>query len=318
MRTGDQTSFRLWDDDDEDITHNNPEKRMNIDLTFEHLSARAVQYNARASVEDFDACMVEYAALAQRAKAQTPGIYDLRYGMSAAERLDLFPASAQPAPLLIFIHGGYWHSQRKEEACSMAAAFARRGVAVATLEYTLAPEATLAEIVHEVRSAVAWLYHHGAPFGIDPARIFVSGSSAGGHLCGMLIADGWQQRYRLPPDAIKGALALSGLYDLRPLCDIYINDWLHLTPEQAQTLSPLFLLPAKDHAPQILLDVGQRETQGFKNQTQAYYDACLAHGLDVQLLADRHCNHFTLVNELADAESAMFRQVMAMIDATQR
>lgn len=81
--------------------------------------------------------------------------------MSAAERLDLFPACTQPAPLLIFIHGGYWHSQRKEEACSMAAAFARRGVAVATLEYTLAPEATLAEIVHEVRSAVARLYHHG-------------------------------------------------------------------------------------------------------------------------------------------------------------
>ncbi len=172
---------------------------MSIDLTFEDLSARAVQYNARASVEDFDACMAEYAALAQRAKAQTPGIYDLRYGMSAAERLDLFPACTQPAPLLIFIHGGYWHSQRKEEACSMAATFARRGVAVATLEYTLAPEATLAEIVHEVRSAVAWLYHHGAPFGIDPARIFVSGSSAGGHLCGMLIADGWQPRYRLPP-----------------------------------------------------------------------------------------------------------------------
>ena len=238
MRTGDQTSFRLWDDD-EGITHNNPEV-MSIDLTFEDLSARAVQYNARASVEDFDACMAEYAALAQRARAQTPGIYDLRYGMSAAERLDLFPACTQPAPLLIFIHGGYWHSQRKEEACSMAAAFARRGVAVATLEYTLAPEATLAEIVHEVRSAVAWLYHHGAPFGIDPARIFVSGSSAGGHLCGMLIADGWQSRYRLPPDAIKGALALSGLYDLRPLCDVYINDWLHLTLEQAQTLSPLF------------------------------------------------------------------------------
>ena len=70
---------------------------MSIDLTFEDLSARAVQYNARASVEDFDACMAEYAALAQRARAQTPGIYDLRYGMSAAERLDLFPACTQPA-----------------------------------------------------------------------------------------------------------------------------------------------------------------------------------------------------------------------------
>ncbi len=291
---------------------------MKIDLMFDDTAARAMQYNARASVEDFDACMAEYAALAKRAKAQTPGIYDLRYGMSAAERLDLFPASAQPAPLLIFIHGGYWHSQRKEEACSMAAAFAQRGVAVATLEYTLAPEATLAEIVHEVRSAVAWLYHHGAPFGIDPARIFVSGSSAGGHLCGMLIADGWQERYRLPPNAIKGALALSGLYDLRPLCDTYINDWLHLTPEQAQSLSPLFMLPQKQHASQILLDVGAKETQGFKNQTQAYYAACVERGLNVQLLNDSHSNHFTLVNELANPDSAMFKQVMAMIGSTQR
>lgn len=93
---------------------------MNIDLNFESLNTRAVQYNARASVENFDACMTEYAALAQQAKQQTPGIYDLRYGMANAERIDVFPASVQPVPLMIFIHGGYWHSLRKEEACSMA------------------------------------------------------------------------------------------------------------------------------------------------------------------------------------------------------
>jgi len=291
---------------------------MKIDLMFDNAATRAVQYNARASVEDFDACMTEYATLAQQAKEQTPGIYDLHYGMGAAERLDLFPAIGQPAPLLVFIHGGYWHSQRKEEACSMAAAFARRGVAVATLEYTLAPEATLAEIVREVRSAIAWLYHHGGQYGIDPERIYVSGSSAGGHLSGMLIADDWQQRYQLPANVIKGALALSGLYDLRPLCDTYINGWLHLTPEQAQSLSPLFMLPQKRHAPQILLDVGAKETQGFKNQTQAYYAACVERGLNVQLLNDSHSNHFTLVNELANPDSAMFKQVMAMIGSTQR
>lgn len=291
---------------------------MKTDLMFENAATRAVQYNARASVEDFDACMTEYAMLAQQAKAQTPGIYDLHYGMGAAERLDLFPSIGQPAPLLVFIHGGYWHSQRKEEACSMAATFARSGVAVATLEYTLAPEATLAEIVREVRSAIAWLYHHGAQFGVDPERIYVSGSSAGGHLSGMLIADDWQQRYQLPVDVIKGALALSGLYDLRPLCDTYINDWLFLTPDQAQGLSPLFMLPQKQHAPQILLDVGAKETQGFKNQTQAYYVACLEQGLSVQLLNDSHSNHFTLVNALANPDSPMFKQVMAMIRSTQR
>ncbi|HDS5481588.1 TPA: alpha/beta hydrolase [Serratia liquefaciens] len=287
---------------------------MKIDLLFDDLSMRAVQYNARASVEDFDAFMAQYEQLAAQAKAQTPGIYDIHYGMGVAERLDLFPAARQPSPLLVFIHGGYWHSQRKEEACSMAANFTQHGVAVATLEYTLQPEATLAEIVREVRSAIAWLYHHAGQYGIDPERIFVSGSSAGGHLCGMLIADDWQHLYQVPVNVIKGALALSGLYDIRPLCDIYINDWMRLSPEQALTLSPLFMLPEKAHAPQILLDVGAKETQGFRNQTLAYFAACREKGLNVALLEDRHNNHFTLVNELANPDSILFQRVMAMIE----
>ncbi|EPC4485880.1 alpha/beta hydrolase [Serratia liquefaciens] len=286
---------------------------MKIDLLFDDLSMRAVQYNARASVEDFDACMAQYEQLAAQAKAQTPGIYDIHYGMGVAERLDLFPAARQPSPLLVFIHGGYWHSQRKEEACSMAATFTQHGVAVATLEYTLQPEATLAEIVREVRSAIAWLYHHAGQYGIDPERIFVSGSSAGGHLCGMLIADDWQHRYQVPVNVIKGVLALSGLYDIRPLCDIYINDWMRLSPEQAATLSPLFMLPEKADALQILLDVGAKETQGFRNQTLAYFAACREKGLNVALLEDRHNNHFTLVNELATPNSILFQRVMAMI-----
>lgn len=286
---------------------------MKIDLLFDDLSMRAVQYNARASVEDFDACMAQYEQLAAQAKAQTPGIYDIHYGMGVAERLDLFPAARQPSPLLVFIHGGYWHSQRKEEACSMAANFTQHGVAAATLEYTLQPEATLAEIVREVRSAIAWLYHHAGQYGIDPERIFVSGSSAGGHLCGMLIADDWQHLYQVPVNVIKGALALSGLYDIRPLCDIYINDWMRLTPEQAATFSPLFMLPEKADAPQILLDVGAKETQGFRNQTLAYFAACREKGLNVALLEDRHNNHFTLVNELANPNSILFQRVMAMI-----
>lgn len=107
--------------------------------------------------------------------------------------------------------------------------------------YTLAPVATVAEIVHEVRSAVAWLYFHGEPFGIYPARIFIIGSSAGAHLCSSLVSEGWHNRYRLPEDAIKGVLAMSGIYDFRLLCDIFSNEWLYLSLEQAKSVSPIFL-----------------------------------------------------------------------------
>src|SRR5690606_13816244 len=177
-----------------------------IDLFFPTIAEREVQYNARESVPDFDACVRRYAESSARVRARRPGVLDLRYGMGQDERLDLFlPAASQaPAPLFVFIHGGYWRAQRKEDAPVMAEAFNAAGAAVATLEYTLVPEATLGEVVREVRSAVAWLYRNVAAYGVDPERIYVSGSSAGGHLAGMLAAPKWQARYGVPDDVIKG------------------------------------------------------------------------------------------------------------------
>lgn len=286
---------------------------MTIDLMFNSRKEREIQYNARSSVTDFNALMDEYAVLAKTARSQVAGIYDLYYGMGAAERLDIFPAIKQPSPLLIFIHGGYWRALSKEDSCSMAATFTSKGVAVACIEYTLAPEATLAEIVREVRSAVAWLYNNGSQYGIDTNRIYVSGSSAGGHLASMLVSDSWQHLYQVPIDVIKGALILSGLFDLRPLCDIHVNEWLGLTSEQSYKLSPLFKTPRPEHAPQILLSVGAKETLGFKNQTEAYYKACRDKGLNVSLLNDEESNHFNIVNKLADPKSDMFNTVLNMI-----
>ena len=190
------------------------------------------------------------------------------------------------------------------------------GAAVATLEYTLVPEATLGEVVREVRSAVAWLYQNVAAYGVDPERIYVSGSSAGGHLAGMLAAPGWPARYGVPDDIIKGTLALSGLFDLRPLCDILPNTWLRLTPEQAAHQSPIFNLP--ERAGPMLLAVGGLETQGFKNQTSAFEAAWNAAGLASTRIPTPHCNHFDLVNELEDPDSALTRATLAMMGLAAR
>ncbi len=294
-------------------TEGQPMEATAIDLEFGTLQERDKQYNARASVPDFDACVREYTVLSARAREACVGVHDLRYGMGRAERLDLFPVASarRPSPLLIFIHGGYWRAQTKEDSALMAQVFTDAGVAVAVIEYPLLPEATLAEAVREVRSAVAWLHTHAAMYGVDQGRIYASGSSAGGHLTGMLLAPGWQASYGVPDDVIKGALGLSGLYDIQPLCGTSINAWLRLHPEQARLLSPLFCLP--ERAVPLVLAVGGLETDGFKNQTAAYEKAWRVRGWPVTRVETPHCNHFNLLCELAQPGSPLVQATLRMI-----
>lgn len=287
-----------------------------FDLFFSDLQRRGVEYNARASVADFDACVREYAELSAQAKASCAGLYDLEYGPASGERLDLFPVTGphQPAPLFVFIHGGYWRSQTKADAALMAKVFTDAGVAVATLEYTLLPKATLAEVVREMRSAIAWLYRNAASFGVDPSRLYVGGSSAGGHLVGMLLAPGWHDEFSVPDDVLKGAVALSGLFDIRPICDIEANEWVRLVPYQAKALSPLFLIP--NSAPPLILSVGGLETDGFKNQTLAYEAAWKCKGHEVALVDAPDRNHFNLLSDLSRPDRPLTRAILKMIQET--
>ncbi|MCT9189204.1 alpha/beta hydrolase fold domain-containing protein, partial [Acinetobacter baumannii] len=240
--------------------------------------------------------MKEYAQLAQKSKDAITGLYNLQYGLARRETLDIFPAKKQPSPIFIYIHGGYWRAQSKDDACSMAENFVAHGIAVSTIEYSLCPHASLFEIVREVRTAIAWIYQNAKTYGIDPEQIYVGGSSAGGHLVAMLWSDRWQEEFNLPKNVIKGVLGLSGLYNLLPLCDTNINEWLKLSPEQATELSPYENLPLPENAAPLLLSVGELETQGFHNQTNFFYSICKEKDLAVSLIKDEGHNHFDIVN----------------------
>ena len=283
-------------------------------LLFSSLAEREIQYNARDSVADFDACVAQYASLSRQADASRAAIRNLRYGLAAAERLDIFPTTpaVQPAPVFIFVHGGYWRGQTKEDASMLALHLPQAGIAVCNIEYTLLPGSTLPEIVRQVRSAVAWLYRNAAQYGLDTNRFVVGGSSAGGHLAAMLAADGWTQEYGLPADCIKGVLSLSGLYDLRPLCQLQANAWLHLHEDQAWRVSPVCHLP-RPGLPMVLT-VGGLETDGFKAQTSVYEAMCRQHGVQVWRHDMAECNHFNLLVELTKADSPLtiaLRDMMA-------
>ena len=163
---------------------------------------------------------------------------DLRYDEASGQGLDIVPAPGSGLkPAFVFIHGGYWRMLSKDESVYMAPALNARGITLVAPDYSLAPATSLEEIVRQVRTAIVWLYRHGAEHGIDPERLFIGGHSAGGHLTGALVAGGWRQAFGLPENVIKGAMPVSGLFDLEPITRSFVNEWMGLRRAPARTRS---------------------------------------------------------------------------------
>ncbi len=273
------------------------------------------QYDARATVPDIASELQAYREASTPMYQLTPCWRDVAYGSGPDETLDLFPVAGQPnAPLLVFIHGGYWRALHSQDSVFMAQQFTRHGVAVAALNYTLAPHATLAHIVGQCQRAVAWLLKDAAPYGVTPQRAVLSGSSAGAHLAAMLLVPEWQAEHGVAPSALCGGVLLSGLYDLEPVQRCAPNTWLNLSVAQAQALSPLRQLPHPQMP--LYVAVAEHDTDAFKRQSRDYAAACRAQGNPVTWHEAPQRNHFNIVLDWLDAQSALFQATMGLIQKT--
>ena len=253
----------------------------------------ARQYSARGTVPDSDGLIRDYRERS-RPMYELPQHRRLRYGEHGDEILDLFPVPGLPsAPLFVFIHGGYWRSLALEDSVFMARNFTSHGIAVAAINYSLAPAARLDQIVVQCRSCLAWLYQNGASHGIDAGRIVVAGSSAGGHLGAMLAAPGWQAGFGLPESVVQGAVLVSGLFDLLPVRETTPNEWLNLNAPEALALSPIEALPPA--SVRLCIAVAEKDTNEFKRQSSMYAAACKRGGSDVRWLEVADRNHFDVV-----------------------
>jgi arylformamidase len=269
------------------------------------------QYNARAMIPDHAQIFERWKARSQQARSQLPCHLDVAYGASAAERLDVFPAAGKSEALLVFIHGGYWRSLDKSDFSFLAREFNRRGVTVALPNYALCPKAGIEDIVKQNLLAIAWLWHYGARFGVNPGRLYVAGHSAGGHLTAMMLAARWSVYMpELPYNLIKGGLAISGIYDLEPLVQApFVNQDLKLDRALAHRLSPAGIPPATT-AP-LYTAVGGDESDEFKRQ-----NALIAKTWRYAFAGDIPMpgrNHLTVVEELANPGSALFRGAIGMM-----
>ena len=216
---------------------------------------------------------------------------DVRYGALAAERLDLLKPLASNAPVLVFIHGGYWQWLDKDDYAFALEPLVAAGVLVATINYPLCPEISLDTLVDRVRAACAWVWQNVHDYGGDPERLHIAGHSAGGHLAAMMAATDWPTfQDNLSRDMIKSIIPISGLYDLEPLRWTSLNDGVRMDLESAKRNSPLFMAPTT--ALDVTVVVGGRETDEFHRQSREFARAWLGGAATIEYLEFPGHDHF--------------------------
>jgi arylformamidase len=273
-------------------------------------AALDAQYNLRAAVPEHLAYFARYERESAALRAHWPGRLDLAYGPTARQAIDLFLPSEGPAPLLVFIHGGYWQSRDRKDFSFVAGPLLERGAAVALLGYDLAPQVRMDAIVAEIRAGLAWLYRHAPAHGCDPARLYIAGHSAGGHLAAMALATDWRT-FGLPEDVLKGVCAISGMFDLEPISRCYLNEVVGLDEGEARRNSPI-QLTLHGRCP-VIVAVGELETKAFHEQSRAFATRLERDGWPCQLLVQPDVDHFGIIMSMAQADAPLVQTLARQV-----
>ena len=224
----------------------------------------------------------------------------LAYGESKVEALDLYPAASQNAPIHIFIHGGAWRAGSAQSYGFLADPFVARGAHMVIPDFTnvLENDGNLMPMTEQVRRCIAWVYQNAESFGGDKNRIYLSGHSSGGHLGGVAVTTDWEKEYGVPADVIKGAVLISGMFDLKPVRLSSRGNYVAFTDEIEQALSSQRHLD-KLNTPVVLV-YGDQETPEFMRQSKDFAAAAQKAGKSVQLIEGKGYNHFEIAETLAN------------------
>lgn len=260
---------------------------------------RDAAYNNRDAVADSAALVAARQQASAAYRAARAGTLDLPYGAGDRNKWDVFPAAEASAPCLVFIHGGYWQMNERESFACIAEGVAAHGWSVALPGYTLAPEAGLTAIAAELRSALDWLAADGARHGIA-GPVVLSGWSAGGHLTALL----------LDHPAVTAGLAISGIYELGPLRDTWLDAKLRLTDDEIATLSPLRVAVVPKP---LTIAYGSRELPALVNDSRALHARRAAAHAPGALVPVAGADHFTILHELRAPHGILVREARALV-----
>jgi arylformamidase len=279
-----------------------------LDYTQEELD-RA--YDQRAWAANATEVIARYTTDSAAVRARLAHRAALAYGPDKDEVLDYFPAASASAPIHVFVHGGAWRMLTKDDAAAPAPTFVAVGVAYVALNFSVIPNARLPEIADQLRRAIAWIWRNAAALGGDANRITISGHSSGAHLASVLLTTDWS-RLGVPGDVIKGAICLSGMYDLAPVMLSARAAYVSLSPDEIAALSAMRHL-TRIPCP-VIVGHGERESPEFQRQSREFAAALGRLGKLHREFVLPGLNHFEVVEELNRAETPLTRATFALLD----
>jgi len=269
-----------------------------------------VEYDNRARVPEHPEIFARWQREGAAYRTAVPNArLAVAYGPSLRQTVDLFPAkNDDKAPFALFIHGGWWRSLEPSMFSQSAAGPNARGISVGVAGYDLCPHCAIADIIDQMRNACLMMWRKRRQ------RIFVYGHSAGGHLAACLVATDWKKfGPDVPADLVPAAYAVSGVFDLLPLVHVSQNHDLRLDESEARRVSPLYW----DVPPGRSLDavVGAQESSEFLRQSKAIAETWRQRAALTRYEEIGGTNHFTVVDPLADPNSAMTARVAALANS---
>ena len=263
-------------------------------------ASRDAAYNNAAAVGDSAQIIERWITESATFRSQRSKHVDLAYGPGERNKWDIFPGNDPKAPCLVWIHGGYWQARNRESFSCFAEGVLARGWSAALPGYTLAPAATLTEIVREVRGALDWLAAQGSAHGIS-GPVIVSGWSAGGHLTALM----------LDHPSVTAGLAISGIFELGPIRDTYLNERLKLTDEEIATLSPL-RLPSVNKP--LAIAYGTAELAALVRDSRQYHAHRAQSHHSGPLIPVPNANHYTVMEELRSPNGILTRTAIRLME----
>jgi arylformamidase len=269
------------------------------------------EYNNLARIPEHAQIFKRWRKASALARENSPCSLDLAYGAGPSETLDVFTSERPNAPVLVFIHGGWWRALDKRDLSFVAPAFAQAGALVVVPNYALCPAVSIETIALQMTQALAWTHRHAAEHGGDPRRIVVAGHSAGGHLAAMLLCCRWREvAPDLPPQLVTAALSISGLFDLAPIRRTpFLQADLRLTPASVARLSPArFAAPAG----RLFATVGADESEEFLRQNRLIREAWGERAVPVcETVAGAH--HLDVLHALVDPQTRLHRHALGLL-----